>query len=100
MTTNSDNYQNTMAASLMHVKDRDAPSKVPGDARSTKSTVLETGAALTQVHNLLGFSYSSVSITLSRTSRHCKTCAPISTLSMSTLPTPGVSSRPTTIAGT
>ncbi|KAK4139397.1 uncharacterized protein C8A04DRAFT_40749 [Dichotomopilus funicola] len=37
-----------MAASVTHVKDRDAQPKVPGDARSTKSTVLETGAALTQ----------------------------------------------------
>ncbi|KAL1839369.1 hypothetical protein VTJ49DRAFT_1604 [Mycothermus thermophilus] len=34
--------------SLSHCKDRDAAEKVPGGERSAKSTVLETGAAMTQ----------------------------------------------------
>ena len=34
--------------SAMHTKDRDAEPKVAGEPRSTKSTVLETGAAMTQ----------------------------------------------------
>ncbi|KAH6843470.1 hypothetical protein B0I37DRAFT_393668 [Chaetomium sp. MPI-CAGE-AT-0009] len=34
--------------SAAHTKDRDAEAKVAGEPRSTKSTVLETGAAMTQ----------------------------------------------------
>lgn len=34
--------------SAMHTKDKDAEPKVAGEPRGTKSTVLETGAAMTQ----------------------------------------------------
>jgi hypothetical protein len=34
--------------SATHAKDRDAAANVAGDLRSTKSTILETGAAMTQ----------------------------------------------------
>lgn len=36
-------------ASATHSKDRDAEPKVEGEQRGAKSTVLETGAAMTQV---------------------------------------------------
>ncbi len=35
-------------SSITHSKDRDADLKVVGEPRSTKSTILETGAAMTQ----------------------------------------------------
>lgn len=34
--------------SATHAKDQDAGTKVAGEQRSTKSTILETGAAMTQ----------------------------------------------------
>jgi hypothetical protein len=35
--------------SATHAKDRDAEPKVAGEPRSTKSTILETGASMAQV---------------------------------------------------
>jgi hypothetical protein len=37
-------------SSITHAKDRDAEQNVVGEPRSTKSTILETGAAMTQAN--------------------------------------------------
>lgn len=42
-------------ASACHTKDKEAEQKVAGEQRSTKSTVLETGAAMTQVCELRSY---------------------------------------------
>jgi hypothetical protein len=41
--------------SATHEKDREAEPKVAGEPRSTKSTVLETGAAMTQVRDMIRY---------------------------------------------
>jgi hypothetical protein len=88
--------------SATHAKDQDATPNVAGDPRSTKSTILETGAAMTQAGPPRCSSQVNITqnLTVSRTSHRSKTSAPILTPSMSTPQTPSVSSRRTTTAAT